>query len=111
MKVEFAEITAPSPDLGYGHGRWDRELKGFCSFRHSSRKRGNYPNWNEIRGPGYHLWFSEPLWDAARSTNMIRIEVLHPSTSKGSEIFEAIVAVTLGCLPRSEIAATGIEDV
>lgn len=111
MKVRFAEIASPGADSVYHHAWWTAQLKSFCSFRHSSRRRGSFPNWNEIRGPGYHVWFSEPMWEPTRAAFVIRVEVLQSSKVEGIEIFDGIVATTLQCLSGATVTATGIEEV
>ncbi len=84
---------------------WLGQLKGWCSFRHCKRQEPPFPNWNEVRGPGYVVWFSEPIWSAADRGWLLRVERTRNCHPAGVEIYEGLIATTLRCLPGSRVVA------
>jgi hypothetical protein len=83
-----SDILFPGSVMDIPH--WYEQLKGW---------------WNEVRGPGYVVWFSEPLWSAADRGWLVRVERTRNCHPKGVEIYEGLIATTLRCLPGSRVVA------
>lgn len=107
-QVARTDILVPGPVLGTP--QWLAQIHAWCRYRHCKKKDPLFPNWNEVRGPGYVVWFSEPRLDPANRGWLIRVERTKSSTAAGVEIYEGLISTTLRVLPGATVVATQPES-